>query len=331
MAYRARITGTGGFAPPHVVSNADMAKRVDTSDEWIRTRTGIQERRLIAYEGEYGTVDMAVPASKMALERAGLTPDQLDMIVVATVTPDLRLPSAACLLQDRIGAKNAFCFDVVAACAGSLYAVTVAEKFVASGSVKRALVIGGETMSAITNWGDRNSCVLFGDAAGAVILERGDDNNGPGIVDTQLYADGTAWQHLYIPAGGSKQPMTAELVDKKADRVVMNGREVYKIAVRSLVEAAQKILERNNLTASDVKCVVAHQANLRIIEGVSERVGIPMDRFEININKYGNTSSASALVTFHEAKLNGRVKPGDLVLMLAIGAGMAWGAILYRA
>jgi 3-oxoacyl-[acyl-carrier-protein] synthase-3 len=185
-------------------------------------------------------------------------------------------------------------------------------------------------MTTITNWSDRNTCVLFGDAAGALVVERSEEG-GPGIVDSALYADGTAWEHLYIPAGGSKRPMTAQLVEEKGDRLIMNGREVYKIAVRALVDAATKILDKNGVRPADVKCVVAHQANLRIIEAVADRVGIPLDRFEININRYGNTSSASALVTFHEAQQKGRFKPGDLVLMLAIGAGMAWSAILYRA
>ena len=327
---RARIIGSGGYAPPRTVSNADMAKLVDTSDEWIRTRTGIRERHLIDHEGAMASTDMAEPAARAALERAGIGPLDLDMIVVGTVTPDLRLPSAACLLQNKLGAKNASAFDVVAACAGSLYALTVAEKFIQTGSIKRALVIGVETMTMITNWTDRNTCVLFGDAAGALVVEAA-PNDGPGIVDTAIYADGSAWEHLYIKGGGSKTALTAELIEQKADRLTMNGREVYKIAVRALVDAAEKILKKNNCTASDVKLVVAHQANLRIIEAVSERVHIPLDRFVINIDRYGNTSSASALVTFDEAARAGRMKPGDLVLMLAIGAGMAWSAILYRA
>lgn len=332
--YRSRITGSGGFAPPRVVTNDEMAKIVDTNDEWIQTRTGIKQRRLIDFEGHMGTSEMALPASKLALEKAGITAADLDMIVVGTVTPDLRLPSCACLLQDKLGAKNAFAFDVVAACAGSLYAMSVADKFIRGGTVKRALVIGGETMTSITNWTDRNTCVLFGDAAGALVLERGTpltEKEGSGIIDTALYSDGSTWQHLYIPEGGSKKPLTAEAVEKRLDRVVMNGREVYKIAVRSLVDAASKILEKNGFTAKDVNLVVAHQANLRIIEGISERVGIPLNQFVINIDKYGNTSSASALVTFDEAARDGRMKAGDLVLMLAIGAGMTWGAALYRA
>jgi 3-oxoacyl-[acyl-carrier-protein] synthase-3 len=334
LMYRSRIIGSGAFAPSRVVTNADMAKIVDTTDEWISTRTGIKERRLIEFEGQMATSEMAEPAAKLALEKAGISATDLDMIVVGTVTPDLRLPSAACLLQDKLGAKNAFAFDIVAACAGSIYGLSVADKFVQQGSVKRALVIGAETLSTITNWKDRNTCVLFGDAAGAVILERGaplTEKDAPGLIDTALYSDGTTWEHLYIPEGGSKKPPSHKLVDERLDRIVMNGREVYKIAVRSLVDAATKILEKNGYTAKDVNLVVAHQANLRIIEGISDRVGIPLNQFVINIDKYGNTSSASALVTFDEAARDGRMKPGSLVLMLAIGAGMTWGAALYRA
>ncbi len=327
---RARIIGTGGWCPPRVVTNADMAKIVDTSDEWIRTRTGIVERHLIEKEGDLASTEMAEPACRAALERAGVSPLDIDMIVVGTVTPDLRLPSAACLLQAKLGCKNASAFDVVAACAGSLYALTVVDKFIRTGTVKRALVVGVETMTSITNWSDRNTCVLFGDAAGAMVVEAA-PADGPGVLDTAIYSDGTAWEHLYIPAGGSKTRMTQELLDGQADRIKMNGREVYKIAVRALVDAAEKILKKNGLTSSDVKLVVAHQANIRIIEAVAERVHIPMERFVINIDHYGNTSSASALVTFDEAVRDGRMKPGDLVLMLAIGAGMAWSAILYRA
>ena len=330
MLHRARIIGSGAFAPPRVVSNAEMAKLVDTSDEWIRTRTGIRERRLIDHEGHMASSEMAEPAARKALERAGVSAADLDMIVVGTVTPDLRLPSVACLLQNKLGAKKASAMDVVAACAGSLYALTVVDKFIQTGAAKTALVIGVETMTSITNWTDRNTCVLFGDAAGALVVQAG-DASGPGVIDSAIYADGNAWEHLYIPAGGSKRRMTQELLDAQQDRIVMNGREVYKIAVRSLTDAAEKILAKNGFSAGDVKLVVAHQANIRIIEAVAERVKIPLEKFVINIDRFGNTSSASALVTFDEAARDGRMKAGDLVLMLAIGAGMTWSAVLYRA
>ncbi len=330
MALRARITGTGAFAPPRVVTNDEMAKIVDTNDQWIQERSGIKTRRLVDYEGAMSTADMAEHAARGALERAGITAMDLDLIIVGTVTPDLRVPSCACILQDKLGAKNAAAFDVLAACAGSMFALSVADKFLRAGTVKRILVVGAETLSVITNWTDRSTCVLFGDAAGAFVVEAGPEE-GPGLIDTAVYSDGSTWQHLYIPAGGSKKPLTPELLAARQDRLIMNGREVYKIAVRSLVDAARKILEKNGLTANDIDLVVAHQANLRIIEAVADRVEIPLERFVINIDRYGNTSSASAFITFDEAVRDGRMKPGSKVLMLAIGAGMCWAAALYRA
>ncbi|MCC7070752.1 MAG: ketoacyl-ACP synthase III [Deltaproteobacteria bacterium] len=330
MALRARIIGTGAFAPPRVVTNDEMAKIVDTNDQWIQERSGIKTRRLVDYEGAMSTADMAEHAARGALERAGITAMDLDLIIVGTVTPDLRVPSCACILQDKLGAKNAAAFDVLAACAGSMFALSVADKFLRAGTVKRILVVGAETLSVITNWTDRSTCVLFGDAAGAFVVEAGPEE-GPGLIDTAVYSDGSTWQHLYIPAGGSKKPLTPELLAARQDRLIMNGREVYKIAVRSLVDAARKILEKNGLTANDIDLVVAHQANLRIIEAVADRVEIPLERFVINIDRYGNTSSASAFITFDEAVRDGRMKPGSKVLMLAIGAGMCWAAALYRA
>ncbi len=321
MPFRARIVGTGMYVPPRVVTNAEMSKLVETSDEWITSRSGIKERHLIDFEGQMGTADMAEHAARMALDAAGLTPLDLDMIIVGTVTPDQRLPAAAALLQAKLGAHNA---------AGSIYGMSIAERFVASGAYKRVLVIGGETMSSIVNWTDRATCVLFGDAAGAAILEAG-PTDGAGFLDHQLYLDGRNAAHIQIPAGGSKVPLTAELLAQRAERVVMNGRETFKVAVRSLVDAAQTILARNQLTIDDIPHIVAHQANMRIIEAVAERLGVGTDRFVVNIDRYGNTSSASVLMTFDEAKRSGRIKAGDLVLMEAIGAGFAWGAMLYRA
>ncbi len=337
LPLRARIIGSGGWAPPRVVTNDDMAKIVDTNDEWIVKRTGIKTRHLIAHEGEYTTSDMAEKASRLALEAAGVDPLELDLIIVGTVTPDMRCPSCAVIVQQKLGAKNAAAFDVSAACAGSLFALSIADKFIRSGGAKKVLVIGGETLSTITNWEDRNTCVLFGDAAGAFVLdavtpdEHGAPGSGPGLLDINIHSDGNTWQHIYIPEGGSKKPMTAEGVDNWQDRLVMNGREVYKFAVRALVEASKTILEKNGYTTKDVALVVAHQANLRIIEAIGERLEVPLSQFVINIDRYGNTSSASVLVTFDEARRDGRIKPGDLVLMLAIGAGMCWSSALYRA
>jgi 3-oxoacyl-[acyl-carrier-protein] synthase-3 len=329
--FRTRIIGTGGWAPPRVVTNEEMKKLVDTSDEWIVQRTGIKTRRLIDFEGQMGTADMSLHAAKAALEDAGVQPEELDLIIVGTVTPDLRLPSAAILLQNALGAKKAAAFDVVAACAGSAYALSVADKFIQSGAAKKALVIGAETLSSITNWTDRNTCVLFGDAAGAFIVDAVPSSEpGRGLIDIDIYSDGTTWQHIWIPEGGSRKPMTPEGVANHQDRLIMNGREVYKFAVRSLVDAAKKVLDDHGLTTADVDLVCAHQANLRIIEAIADRTAIPLDKFVINIDRYGNTSSASLPITFDEARRDGRMKPGALVLMMAIGAGMTWSAGLYR-
>jgi 3-oxoacyl-[acyl-carrier-protein] synthase III len=330
LPFRARIAGTGGYAPPRVVTNEELAKTVDTSDEWITSRTGIKTRHLLDYEGQMGTADMGEHAARRALEAAGMAADELDLIIVATVTPDMRLPSTAALLQHRLGATRAAGFDVAAACAGSLFALSIAERFVASGSHKKALVVGGETMTTITNWSDRGTCVLMGDAAGAMVLVGG-PSDGPGFVDCQLHLDGSQWEAIHIPKGGSKSPLTAQDILEKQDRMVMNGREVYKFAVRALPKAAEDILARNGLSTGDVTHVVSHQANMRILEAVSERLSIPLERWVINIDRYGNTSSASSLMTFDEGLREGRIQPGDLVLMLSIGAGLAWGSALYRA
>jgi 3-oxoacyl-[acyl-carrier-protein] synthase-3 len=329
--FRTRIIGTGGWAPPRVVTNEEMKRLVDTSDEWIVQRTGIKTRRLIDFEGQMGTADMSLHAARAALENAGVQPEELDLIIVGTVTPDLRLPSCAILLQNALGAKKAAAFDVVAACAGSAYALSVADKFIQSGAAKKALVIGAETLSSITNWTDRNTCVLFGDAAGAFVVDGVPSSEpGAGLIDIDIHSDGTTWQYIWIPEGGSRKPMTPEGVANHQDRLIMNGREVYKFAVRSLVEAAKKVLDDNGLTTADVDLVCAHQANLRIIEAIAERTAIPLDKFVINIDRYGNTSSASLPITFDEARRDGRMKPGALVLMMAIGAGMTWSAGLYR-
>jgi 3-oxoacyl-[acyl-carrier-protein] synthase-3 len=285
------------------------------------------------HEGEFSTADMATEAARQALAMAGVEANTLDMIIVGTVTPDYRCPSCAVIVQDRLGAKNAVAFDVSAACAGSLFALNVADKFIRSGAAKRILVVGGEALSTITNWTDRNTCVLFGDAAGAFVLDAvptNGDAGAPGLLDSRIYSDGSTWSFIYQPTGGSRQPSTPDDIAARRDRLLMNGREVYKFAVRSLVEASRTILADNGFTANDVALVVAHQANLRIIEGIGERLEVPLDRFVINIDRYGNTSSASALVTFDEAKRDGRMKSGDLVLMLAIGAGMCWSSALYR-
>lgn len=321
------ISGTGLFAPAQILSNDDMAQFVDTSDEWIQTRTGIKFRHL-SKPGVDTTVSMSLEAAKAALEASKTSVDELDMIVVGTVTPDYRLPSAACMLQNELKAKNAFAYDVLAACAGSIYALSIADKFIRSQSCRKVLVVGAECLSSITNFKDRNTCVLFGDAASAAILEA--SNTDSGFIDIKLYSDGSGWQNIWIKAGGSKIPLTAESLANNEHCIVMNGRETYKFAVRALAEAAKNILAKNNFTCEQVCHVVAHQANLRIIEAVAAKLGVPLEKFVINIDRYANTSSASLLATFDEARREGRFKAGDLVLMLAIGSGFTWGAGLYR-
>lgn len=324
---KTRISGTGLFAPPKVMTNADMAQFVDTTDEWIQSRTGIKTRHL-SERGEETTVYMSLRAAHEALERSGYKAEELDMIIVATVTPDYRLPSAACLLQHQLNATNAFAYDVVAACAGSIYALSIGDKFIRSGACKKVLVVGAECLSSITNFSDRNTCVLFGDAASAAILEPTELDSG--FIDIKLYSDGSQWQNIMIPAGGSKVPLTSAGLEKQEHCIVMNGRETYKFAVRSLTEAPQSLLAKHNFTTEHINHVVAHQANLRIIEAVASKLSVPLDKFVINIDRYANTSSASLLATFDEASRAGRFKPGDLVLMMAIGAGFTWGSALYR-
>ncbi len=324
---RAQIIGTGSYVPEKVMTNDDLAKIVDTSDEWITERTGIKARH-VAAEGE-NTSDMAVKASQRALEMAGVTPKELDMIVLGTVTGDMPMPATAAFVQAKLGATNAFAFDVSAACAGSVYGMSIAEKFIRTGAVKRALVIGAELLTRIIDWEDRNTCVLFGDAAGAMVLAPGKDEER-GILSTHLYTDGNATDILCIPGGGSKNPFSEAVLRDRLNKVKMNGREVFKIAVRSLVTATEAALKTNGLTPGQIDHVIAHQANIRILESVMGRLEIPMEKAWLNIHKYGNTSSASLPITLDEANRAGRLKEGEVLAMMAIGAGMSWGSAAVR-
>lgn len=323
----AQIIGTGSYAPEQVITNKDLEKFVDTSDEWITERTGIKQRRKAA-PGE-ATSDMAVAAARKALEMAGVRPEQVDLIVVGTITPDMPMPSCAAFVQAKLGAVNAFAFDVAAACAGSIYALSVAEQFVQTGKVKRALVIGADLFTQIVNWGDRNTCVLFGDGAGAMLLAPSEEPER-GILSTHLRMDGSLAEILAIPGGGSKEPVTEENLRAQRNKVVMNGREVFKCAVRALSDITQEALSANGLTASQVDHVIVHQANSRILESVMERLEVPLEKCWINLDKYGNTSAASLPISLDEALRSGRIKRGDLVAMMAIGAGMTWGAAMVR-
>jgi len=324
---RTRILGTGAYAPEKVLSNQDLEKMVATSDAWIRERTGIRERR-VAAEGEL-TSDMAVKASIRALEMAHTRADELDAILVGTISPDMPMPSAATFIQAKLGAKKAFAFDVSAACAGSLYALSIADQYVQTGKVRRALVIGVELLTRLIDWQDRNTCVLFGDAAGAMVVGPSDSPDR-GILSTHLHADGTAAEMLCIPGGGSKFPQSEEVLAKKLNKVAMQGREVYKYAVRALPEAVLEVLAANGMSTDSVDHVIAHQANLRIIESVMDRLGIPLEKCWLNIDRYGNTSSASLPITLDEANRAGRLHPDDIIVMMSIGAGMAWGSALVR-
>jgi 3-oxoacyl-[acyl-carrier-protein] synthase-3 len=324
---RAHILGTGHYAPERVVTNDDLAKVVETSDEWIFARSGIRERRYAA-PGESSS-DMAFPAAQRALAQANIDPALLDMVVVGTVTPDMQTPSCAALLAHRLGATRSFAFDVSAGCAGSLFALATASQFIASGSVHHALVVGTETLTSITNWSDRGSCVLFGDGAGAMVLGATEDPNR-GVLSTHLHTNGGLADILCIPDGGSRRPLTEEGLRANRHKLVMNGREVFKVAVRVITENLQAVLARHGLAASDLDHLILHQANLRIIEAVLERTGIPKDRAWLNIGRFGNTSSASMPIALDEAHRAGAIRAGQLVALTAMGAGMCWGTVLLR-
>lgn len=319
---RVAIVGTGSYLPEQTLTNEDLESLVDTTDEWIITRTGIRERH-VAREDE-ATSDMAAEAGRRALERAGVVPEAVDMIVVATVTPDMIFPSTACLVQHKLGAKNAFCFDLEAACSGFLFSVETARRFIEGGTVKTALIFGAEKLTAVTDWSDRQTCILFGDGAGAVVLQGRD--HGAGLMGSVMGSDGALADLLKIPAGGSRMPATEESVREGLHFMKMTGREVFKHAVRAMSEAILAALARSGVELGDIACVIPHQANLRIIEAIGERLGLPMDRFYVNLSRTGNMSAASIPVALDEAVRAGRVGAGDKVLMVAFGGGFTWGA-----
>lgn len=323
---RSVILGTGSELPSKVVTNHDLEKMVETSDEWITVRTGIKERRVLE-EGK-GNADMAFRAARRALKDAQMQATDLDAIIMGTVTPDYPFPSSACVLEDMLGARNVFSFDVGAACSGFLNALSVADSFIRTGQINNALVVGSDALSRLLNWQDRGTCILFGDGAGAVVL--GASQNGSGILSTRLRTDGSYVKTLYVPAGGSLKPATPETVQRNEHTITMNGKEVFKIAVRSMEEISRQALIEADVQVSEVSLVIPHQANRRIIVALAERLGIPMERVMVNLEKYGNTSAASIPVALDEAKRQGRIKPGDIVLLNAFGAGFAWGAAVIK-
>jgi 3-oxoacyl-[acyl-carrier-protein] synthase-3 len=322
-----RIIGTGSYAPPRVLTNADLEKLVDTSDEWILTRTGIAERH-IASEDE-ATSDLSLHASRAALEAASLDPADLDMILVATITPDMPFPSTACVLQDLLGAKRAGALDISAACSGFVYGLAVADGLIRAGTVRTALLLGAETLTKVVNWQDRNTCVLFGDGAGAVVLRA--DEGERGILSTHLYADGGKGSLLVLPGGGSRHPMSQATLDAGLSKMQMNsGNEVFKLAVRAMEDAALTALKKHGLEVSDIDHIITHQANLRIISALGQRLGVPDHKVVVNIQKYGNTSAASIPIALDEVVRTGRVKAGDIVLLCAFGGGLTWASCLIR-
>jgi 3-oxoacyl-[acyl-carrier-protein] synthase-3 len=324
---RSLITGTGSYAPAKVLTNKDLESIVDTTDQWIVERTGIRERH-VAADGE-ATSDMALEATKRALEMAKVDGKDLDLIVVGTISGDLPWPSTAALLQGMLGNKKAFAFDVSAACSGSLYALSIADRYVSTGVAKKALVVGAETLTRIVDWTDRNTCILFGDGAGALVIEPTSEPQR-GIQSLHLHTDGSQWGILHQPGPGSRNPLTPELLEKRKQYLFMNGREVFKFAVRALEDACREALAANHLSAGDVKYVIAHQANKRILDATLDRLEIPPSKCWMNLEKYGNTSAASVPMTIDEANRAGWFQPGDVVLVTAIGAGMAWGAGVVR-
>jgi len=323
---RAKIIGVGAYAPKRILTNADLEKMVDTNDEWIVQRSGIRERHIVD-EGE-ATSDLALRAAQQALERANLVPEDIEFIAVGTTTPDMYFPSVGNILQHRLGCRRAGSVDMLAACASSIYSLSIGAQFIQTGKYSRVLCVGAETLSRITDFTDRGTCVLLADAAGAAVLAPSTDDRG--IIDFDLYSDGQYWELLYMPGGGSRHPATRETVDARMHYAKMKGGEVFKVAVRMFTECTARILERNGFTAKDVDLFIPHQANLRIIESAAKRVGLPMERVYVNVDRYGNTGAASVYVALEEAVSGGRVKRGDLVLLAAFGGGFAWGAALMR-
>ncbi|HZU10307.1 MAG TPA: beta-ketoacyl-ACP synthase III [Pseudacidobacterium sp.] len=327
QARRAKISALGTYVPPRILTNSDLEKMVETSDQWIVERTGIRERHLV--EKGQATSDMAVEAAKSCLAERGIGPEEVEAIIIATVTPDMMFPATACLVQNKLGAKGAWGFDLSAACSGFVYALQMGTKLVESGAHSKVLVIGADTMSSIIDYTDRATCILFGDGAGAVLIEPADDSD-IGMIDYVHEIDGSGACSLYMPAGGSLNPPSAETVAKKMHYVHQDGQAVYKYAVRKMAEAAEKVLERNGLTGADLGCFIPHQANKRIITSTADRLGMAPERVIINIDRYGNTTAGTIPIAMQTAREEARLKKNDLVLLASVGAGFTVGAALLR-
>ena len=325
---RSRITGTGSSLPEKILTNADLERMVDTSDEWITSRTGIKERR-IAVEGEF-TSTFAVEAARRALAMAGVKAEELDLIILGTVTPDFPFPATACIVQHEIGASNAAAFDLSAACSGFIFGLSIADKYIRTGEAKKVLVIGAEVLSRVVDWTDRNTCILFGDGSGAAVVEAADGDNG--LLSTHIFSNGSFWNTLYQPGCGNRNPATSErTIAERLYYIKMEGNDVFKHAVRAMEEAACTALTANGMTPSDVSLLIPHQANRRIIDATAKRLGITEEeRVFINLHNYGNTSSASIPISLDEANRSGRMKAGDIVLLDAFGGGFTYGSALMR-
>jgi 3-oxoacyl-[acyl-carrier-protein] synthase III len=325
-----RIAGTGSYVPERVLSNADLERIVDTTDEWIMSRTGIKERRVAA--PDEATSHMATHAARRALEQAGVDPGDVDLIIVATISPDTFFPATACYVQRALGAKNAVAFDVSAACSGFLYAMQIARHFINSGNRRTAVIIGAEKLSGMVNWKDRNTCVLFGDGAGAAVLVKAEegDSSEAGVLSTVLGTDGNLTDILSVPGGGSALPITEANAGENLNTIHMQGREVYKHAVTRMCESCELAIQRAGLTPDDIAMVIPHQANLRIIDAILTRLKLPRERAFLNLEKYGNTSAAAIAIALDEANRSGAIKKGDAVLMVAFGAGLTWASAVLR-
>lgn len=324
--YKASITGVGSFLPEKVLTNDDLSKMLDTTDEWITKRTGIKERRIV--ENGVAASDLAIEASLRALDDAKVLPTEVDLIVTSTITPDCLFPSTSCYIQEKLGARNAGAFDLLAACAGFVYALSVAKSYVASGAMKTVLVVGAECMSKITDYTDRSTCILFGDGAGAVVVQQG--NGRREILTTNLGSDGSQAELLMLPAGGSKLPASRETVESRSHFIKLRGKEVFKQAILNMVDVITKAAAENNMQVEDIDMIIPHQSNIRIIEAAMEKLKLPMEKAFVNIDRYGNTSSASIPIAIDEIEKGKLLKPGDTVFLVAFGGGLTWSSSVIK-
>ena len=322
----AGIIGVGMYAPAKVLTNAELARMLNTTEEWIEAMSGIKERHIAA--PSQATSDLGTIAAQRALARAGVSPDEVDLIIVSTSTPDMQFPSTACLIQERLGVKNIPAFDLTAVCSGFVYALTVGAQFIANEFYRTVLVIGTKAVSRVINWSDKDTCMLIGDGAGAVVLRQAP--SGYGILSAKLGADGSGASFMMVPAGGSRKPATAEVIEQKMNKIQMNGSEVFKFAMKKLPEVTEQALELANLHTEDLKLIIPHQANRRIIEAAARRMDLPLEKFLLNVEHYGNTSSATIPIALHEALETGRIESGDLIALTGFGGGLTWGSLIMR-